>query len=151
MQHIVTYYKQLEKPDNMPDMELKQLQFESDIWKRLLGFIMDENVHMKNRISEILKNGFNKNLLDEVERFQSRFIKEDELIGLLRNEVAEFDKLLVKEIFKDGKIKEDINRRLKKLSNNIIITERQFGKLQTEFSHYLSEMFNTGEYKIRRN
>ena len=43
MQHIVTYYKQLERPDNMPDMELKQLQYESDIWKRLLGFIMEKN------------------------------------------------------------------------------------------------------------
>lgn len=151
MQHIVTYYKQLERPDNMPDMELKQLQYESDIWKRLLGFIMDENVHMKNRISEILKNGFNKNLLDEVERFQSRFIKEDELIGLLRNEVAEFDKLLVREIFEDGKIKEAINRKLKKLSNNIIIAERQFSKLQSEFNNYLLEMFNTGGSKISGN
>ncbi len=151
MQHIVTYYKQLERPDNMPDMGLKQLQYESDIWKRLLGFIMDENVHMKNRISEILKNGFNKNLLEEVERFQSRFIKEDELIGLLRNEVAEFDKLLVREIFEDGKIKEAINRRLKKLSNNIIIAERQFSKLQSEFNNYLSEMFNTGGSKISGN
>lgn len=151
MQNILPYYKQLKSAEDIPEMKLKQLQFESDIWKRLLGFIMDENVHMKNRISEILKNGFNKNLLDEVERFQNRFIKEDELISLLRNEVAEFDKLLVREIVEDGKIKEDINRRLKKLSNNINIAESQFVKLQSEFSHYLSEMFNKGEYKIRRN
>lgn len=34
MQHIVTYYKQLERPDNMPDMELKQFDYAhlSEVW-----------------------------------------------------------------------------------------------------------------------
>ena len=138
MQNIRNIYKYL-KLDYMPELKLKQLQYESDTWKRLLVFMMDENIHLKNRLSEVLKDQFDKNLLVEVEGFQNNFIKEDEMIGLLRNDVAELDKLLVREIFEDGKIINEIDRRLKNLRNNIIIAERQFGKLKLEFNNYLSE------------
>ena len=40
----------------------------------------------------------------KVESFQSNFLKEDDRIGLLRNDVAELDKILVREICEDGKI-----------------------------------------------
>jgi regulator of replication initiation timing len=123
----------------MPEMKLKQLQYEADTWKRLLGFMMDENIHLKNRLSEILKDGFNENLLGEVEIFQSRFVKEDAMIALLRNEVAELDKLLVREIFEDGRIIKEVERKLKKLRNNIKNAETEFGNLKSQFNSYLSE------------
>jgi len=123
----------------MSELKLKQLQYKTDTWKRLLGFMLDENIHLKNRLSEVLKDKFNKNLLEDVENFQSSFIKEDELIGLLRHDVTELDKLLVMEIFEDGKIIKEIDRRMTKLRNNIINAERQFGKLKSEFNSYLSE------------
>lgn len=123
----------------MPELKLKQLQYESDTWKRLLGFIMEENSYLKNRISEILKDKFNKNLLEELEGFQSRVVKEDGLIGLLRNDVAELDKLLEREIFEDGKIIKEIGKTLKRLRNNIIVIEKQFGKLKLEFNSFLLE------------
>lgn len=122
----------------MPEMKLKQLLYESDTWKRLLGFMMDENIHLKNRISDILRNGFDKNLLEEMENFQSRFIKEDQLIGLLRHEMAELEKLLAREVFEDGKILKEIDRKLRIFRNNIIAAEVQFGKLKMEFNSYLS-------------
>lgn len=122
----------------MQDVKLKQLQYESDSWKRLLRFTMDENIHLKHRLSQVLKDKFDKNLLEEVESFQSNFLKEDDRICLLRNDVAELDKLLVRER-EDGKISTEIDRRLKNLRNNIIIAERQFGKLKLEFNNYLSE------------
>lgn len=126
------------KKNYMPEMKLKQLLYESDTWKRLLGFMMDENIHLKNRISDILRNGFDKNLLEEMENFQSRFIKEDQLIGLLRHEMAELEKLLVREVFEDGKILKEIDRKLRIFRNNIIAAEVQFGKLKMEFNSYLS-------------
>jgi regulator of replication initiation timing len=121
----------------MPAFKLKQLQYESDTWKRILGFMMDENIHLKNRITDILKNGFNKNQLEGVEEFQNSFIKEDELIGLMRNEVAEFDKLMVREIFEDGQIARDVYKKLNQLRHNIAVAERQFSKLKQEFNYYL--------------
>jgi len=138
MQNNIIYNNHL-IPDYMPELKIKQLQYESNTWKRLLGFMMDENVHLKNRVSEVLKNGFDKGLLEEMESFHSRFIKEDDLIGLLRNEVAELDKLLVREIFEDGQLVKEIDTKLKKLHKNIITAERQLNELKLEFNNYLSE------------
>jgi regulator of replication initiation timing len=143
MQNSITHNKHF-KPVSMPELKLKQLQYEAETWKRLLGFMTDENIHLKNRLSEILKDGFDKNLLDEVEGFHSRFVKEDEMIGLLRNEVAELDKLLVREIFEDGSLILKGEKKLKTLRNNVSNAEKQFGKLKTEFNSYLSENISPG-------
>ena len=123
----------------MPELQLRQLQFEADTGKRLVAFMMDENIRMKNRISEILKADFDKNLLDELENFHSRFIKEDELISLMRNDAAEMDKLLLREIFEYGKVIREVKSKLKKMRDNLLDAERKFGKLKAEFNSYLSE------------
>ena len=138
MQNVIAYYKHL-KPEMMPEMKLKQLLYESETWKRLFGFMLEENVHLKNRLSEILKNGFDKNLLEDIEDFQNRIIKEDVRIGLLRNEVVELEKLQTREIFEDGQILKVINTKIRKLRNNIMNAEEQFSKLKIEFNSYLLE------------
>ena len=121
----------------MLQLKLKQLQNESDTWKRLLGYMMEENIHLKNRLSELLKDKFDKNLLEEVESFQTSFLKKDDLIGILRNDVAEFDKLLKQEIFENKKISNDIDRRMTKLHDNIITAEIQLSNLKLTFNNYL--------------
>ena len=68
----------------MSQIKLKQLQHESDTWKRSLAFMMDENVQLKNRLAEILKPDFDNSLLDDIEIFQTNFLREDEVISLLK-------------------------------------------------------------------
>lgn len=123
----------------MPEMKLQQLQYESNTWKRLLGFMTEENVHLKNRLSQILKEKFNADLLEEAEIFQSNFIKEDELIGLLRNDIAELDKLLEREMFEDGNSVKEVKRKLQKIRSNMEIAEKQFGTLKSGFNSYFFE------------
>jgi hypothetical protein len=123
-------------------MKLKQLQFESDMWKRQLGFMTDENILLKNRISEVLKNGFNRNLLEQLENFQTRFIKEDELIILLRNQVAELDNNLQAEYLSGGRELQEITDALKILRANIGVAEKHFGRLKLEFYSYLFSHMN---------
>jgi hypothetical protein len=127
------------KPDDMHELKLKQLQYETDTWKRILCFMQEENVHLKNRLSEVLKDRFNNNLLEEVESFQSSFIKEDELISFLRNEVAEIDGELVKEIFVDGKLNKGMDKKIHQLRNNLSNAEKRFGRIKMSFNNYLSE------------
>jgi len=122
----------------MPELRLQQLQFEADALKRLLTFMMEENVYLKNRISEILKNAFENKILEKIEIFQNRFIMEDELVGLLRNDVAELDKLLhAQELKADKMVVEDITRKIRKLSYNMENTESQFMRLKAEFNNFL--------------
>jgi len=128
-----------ERTAAMSQIKLKQLQHESDTWKRELGFMMDENVRLKNRLAEILRTEFDNDLLEDIENFQNRFIREDEVISLLRKDIAKLDKLLVREIFEDGQIIDNVNRMLKEIRRNIGIAESQFGKLKLEFNSYLFE------------
>jgi len=129
----------------MIEFNLKQLQLKSDSWKRLLGFMMDENIQMKQRLTIILKDNFDKNLLEEVENFQSTFMKGDELISLFRNDVAELDKLLVREIFEDGKIIKDIDGSLERLGNDILNAERHFSNLKLEFNNFVERNIKSNE------
>jgi hypothetical protein len=123
----------------MPAIKLKELQYETDSWKSRLAFMKEENILFKNKISEILSNGFDRNLLEDVEEFQNRFIKADEVIGLLRNDIAEIDKLLIREIFEDGKILKEIELKFKRFRNHLIVAQRQFDTLKKEFNSFLKK------------
>ncbi len=127
----------------MPELELKQLQYEADSWKRMLLFMREENIYLKSRLSEVLKDRYDKRLLIDAEEFQTKFVKEDELIGLLRNELAEFDKLLVREMFEDGVLLKSIERKFKNIRNSLSSAESGFRKTKSEFNNYLSgNIFN---------
>jgi hypothetical protein len=126
----------------MSEVKLRQLKYESDTWKRLLVFMMEENIHLKSRISEVINADVDRNLLNDVEDFYSGFIRADELIGLLRNDIAEFDGLLTREVFEDGAIMKQVERKLKKLRHGVKSTEEHFASLKSSFNSYLSENIN---------
>lgn len=126
----------------MREIKLKQLKYECDAWKRMLGFLTDENIYLKNRLSDILKANIDKNLLEEIEIFHNRFIREDELIGLLRNDIAKVDDLFLRETLEKGKLANEIEKNLQKIRNNISHAEKQFGSLKKDFAGYLSEIYS---------
>jgi glutaredoxin 2 len=138
------FLTQMNNPKIMPG-KFKQLQFEQETWKRVLGFMMEENIHLKNRITEILKDKWDSSLLEDVENFQSHFIMEDEMISVLRNDIAELEKLLANAGAGNQKVLEEINDRLQQLRENILLAEAQFGKLKTEFNKYLSQISNVND------
>lgn len=121
----------------MPDQKLRQLQYEADTWKRLLGFMMDENIHLKNRVSEILRNNFDRIHLDEIDDFQNRSVKADQLISLLRNEVVELDKLLTREVFEDGQIIHLVQEKLTRIRSSISNAEKNLAELKAAFNNYI--------------
>lgn len=124
----------------MPELKLKQLQYECATWKRSLGFMMEENIRLKNRIAEILKDNFDAGLLENIEMFQNNFINEDTRMSLLRDDVADLEKLLTNQFFEnEAKIKEAVDSKLKKVRNNIIEAEKQFSGLKMSFNNYLSK------------
>lgn len=124
----------------MPELKLRQLEYESDTWKRLMSFMVDENIHLKNRLSEVLKYKIDKQVLEDVENFHTRLIKQDEFTHLLRNEIFEFDKLLTREIFEDGKLKNEVTQKSKNLRNHIKNVEELFGKLKFDLNQFLAEL-----------
>ena len=134
----VTRYNQQFMINNLPELKSKQLHHELETWKRLLDFMMNENIYLKNRLSQILQDKFEDKLLAKMEDFQNAFLKEDQLFEFLRNEVAELEDLLnfaaVKKVMEN-----EIDKKLFKLQGNMITAESEFGKLKLQFNSYLSE------------
>lgn len=125
------------KTDDSREVKLKQAIFEIRSLKRAIDFMMEENVHLKNRVAEILKNGFSKKMLVTLEVFQSRFISEDQLIGLLRNELAQIEQSLHHEAFSGGESFTALCDKLKQLHKSMVATENQFIKLNADFNDFL--------------
>ena len=117
---------------------LTQLLSESSSWKRLLGFLMEENTHCKNRLSEILNNDFQIRLLADMENFQTGFLQTDTMITFLRSEVAEFDKIILKPAH-DQQAFSAINGQLKKIRHDISVAEINSNRQQTDFHGYLTD------------
>ena len=124
------------KSFNMAPLTVKELQSESEKLKQRLGSMIDENVSLKYRLSEVLKAHFDKKMLLEVEGYQNYFVREDELIGLLRNDIAVLEKLMKVSLIEGNEIS-PIDRKLKQLRCNILSVERQFKTLKAEFVSYL--------------
>ena len=125
-------------PDYMPELKLKQLQYECATWKRSLSFMIEENIRLKNRIAEILKDNFDTGLLERIETFQNNFIDEDTRMSLLRDDVADLEKLLAYEP-SEIKTRDAIDSKLKKIRNNIMEAEKQFSGLKLAFNNYLTK------------
>jgi len=119
------------------EIKLKQAIFEISSIKRAIDFIMEENIHLKNRIAEIIENGFNNKMLVKLEMFQSRFISEDQLIGLLRNEVAQIEQKIHREAFTEYETLAELCSKLKNLQKSMEATENQFIKLKAYFNDFL--------------
>lgn len=123
----------------MNNSKIQQFIHENETWKRLLEFVQAETVFLKTRLAQITKDDVNNQLLEQSEYFQNEFITEDELIGMLRQEVAELDNWLTREIFEDGIVLKEVTKRQKKIRKEIEIVEQKFNKLKFEFNNYLSE------------
>ena len=123
----------------MTNLRAEQLQTESNSWKRSLAFIVEENVRLKNRLADLLKSKSERLMLESAENYQSRFIKTDELISLLRNEVVEFDKMLSTETGWNEKMLTLFEVKLNRIRGNVLLAENDFGKLKAGFNSYFSE------------
>ncbi len=74
----------------------KTSKLKSDIkdWKQSLGYMSDENILMKTRLSNMLQDNFDISLLPQVEDLYSHLLSEEEFINLLRHNIGELDSLI---------------------------------------------------------
>lgn len=121
-------------------MKLKQIQSEAETWKRSLAFVMDENAQLKFRLSEIMKESPDLLTVDDLEMFQNRFVEADQFIAYVRNELREFDRLLVRETFEDGKLYKKLAAHQKSMRKTIRHAEKSFNKMKTDFHLFVMEM-----------
>lgn len=95
---------------NITNNDLKELQA---TWKKMLTSRMEENVLLKNMITDILRNNYNQNCLEEIEEFQTKFIQEDGKTNILRKQTIDLDNLLYSKTIEDGIIRESFEKVMK--------------------------------------
>ncbi|HRO46671.1 hypothetical protein [Agriterribacter sp.] len=130
---------------NIPEKDIRQFQTEIEAWKRLLNFRMEENILLKNTISDILKHSNDQNFLEEIEDFQTMFIKEDELIHSMRRELNDVEDLLYNKIFEDGKMKKLFDTKMENLSKDIANSTSRFRILKSAFNDFQHNISNKRE------
>lgn len=120
---------------------ISQFQHENEGWKRILAFIKEENINIKNRLTEIVKSMDTEedDMLERIEYFQNCFVEEDEKVRHMVKEVEMQGKLLIRDIYEDGNVVRNIKNNQSKLRREMEKTEKDFNKLKFEFNSYLSE------------
>ena len=128
-----------------PQTNVPEFQIEIETWKQLLNSRMEENVLLKNRLSDILKNNFDQNSLEEIEEFQTQFIKEDESINSLRRDINDLDNLLYTNMFETGKMQKTFDMEIKKLGKDIANSITRFRILRSAFNDFQHKIFSKRE------
>lgn len=122
------------------DAIIKQFQHEIETWKRILSFLTDENINIKKRLSEILRtveSGDDK-MLDRIEYFHNRLLKEDEVIAVLFREVGDQERSIMHNGFEEDLRLRATGDKQVKLRNALEKAEQEFNKLNFEFNSYLT-------------
>ena len=123
-----------------PEKDIQQFQIEIQTWKQLLNAGMEENILLKNRISDILKNNYDHSSLEEIEEFQTRFISEDELIHSLKNDVNDSGNLLYRKLSENERMEKPFYKKMENLRRDITDFTNRF--------HILKLSFNDFQHKI---
>jgi hypothetical protein len=122
---------------NDPEKKIRQFQDVLATWKQLLNARMEENILLKYKISEILKNNFNQDSLEEIEEFQTQFIKEDELINSLRKDVSELDNYI---LLQNGKIGKSFDDKIEDLRRDIAHSASRFHASKSAFDNFQNKI-----------
>lgn len=121
---------------NIQEKNVRQFQTEIEAWKKILNSRMEENVLLKSRLSDIVKNDYDQILLEEIEEFQTKFIREDELINSFRRDVNDLDNLLYSKMFEEGKMEKSFETKMDQLGRDVSNSVIRFRILQSAFDDF---------------
>jgi hypothetical protein len=117
---------------------ITQANNETEGWKRILGFLQQENIHQKNKLAEMLKrnNGRNESLLERAEHYQSQFLQQDEAFRFMWNDLLRLEKLIKEEVQRNRPHSNEIHYQQMFLRREIKNLEFNFDKLKADFSRF---------------
>lgn len=117
----------------------KSDQFLEEIfsWIRLIDFYKEEISYLKTRLSEVVDQNINNDLLPSAEYFQNLFILKDEFNASISSEIKN-QELQLHEIIKNNtEAGESFLKKQEKLRNEIENFEKKFSTSKKEFNKFL--------------
>jgi hypothetical protein len=139
---VILARKKNTTPPCMPDTKykIKQFRYETDAWRRMLAFLLQENAILKTRLAELVhESKISDDFLEMAEQYQNHFIQNDQVINFVRLDIAELDKLLLRNLHENGLIIKAIARKQKNLRKELTTLETTFNEIKIKFNNYLAE------------
>lgn len=118
---------------------MEELRAQHESRKYLLKVLEDENIHFKLKLARILSTDFDRRELGRLEYFQSRFLKMDEQIALLRHEISEQQGVLMA-VHTTGGLKDAVVSE-QMIDRRFTMVQQHFDMLDADFRHYLRQAF----------
>lgn len=103
-------------------------------WQRSVEDYSQENALLKYRLSEIVDNNEDKDLLQVAEYFQNELLLTDEVLKRLRNELQEYA-----EMKQPNHLAQKIIIKHRSLRNDLLNFEKKFLHLSEEFNKKMRE------------
>lgn len=129
----------------IPKANLLVSQFlsENETWKRTLESLTEEDLNLKKRLSEILKNMDQRDdkLLESIEGFNNRLLKINETIAFLYQEVNKSEKQLMLELNIDTEFHSERRHLQKKIRKDMETIEFEFHTLKSDLNNFIDEIF----------
>jgi len=100
---------------------MEQIGTKIEKWRQSLNERMEENLLLKDRLANILKNDYDHSLLEEIEDFQTRLICEDELISSFRQVINELENLIKNDLDSDNELSGKARLKIAWLQKDIAI------------------------------
>ena len=117
----------------------EEIKYENEVGKKLLQGLQQDNVLLKNKLSEILKLNIRDGILEKAENFQTSFLLADERISFLRKDNIELCRQFLKAIGDRNAI-EELSQKQKQLKKQIKQEEKEFNKLKLAFNSYIASV-----------
>lgn len=116
-----------------------QYQFESSSWIRMIEFLTQENMHMMNRLSEVIDNIHGGDNLAMAEHYQNQFIIKDDVYDHMLHDLRRLQGGL-----RDYPIRNGINKEMQQLHKNLKeqleFIERDHILLRQDYNTYLCSL-----------
>jgi len=117
----------------------EEIKYENEVGKKLLQGLQQDNVLLKNKLSEILKLNIRDGVLEKAENFQTSFLLADERISFLRKDNMELCRQFLKATGDRNAI-EELSQKQKQLKKQIKQEEKEFNKLKLAFNSYIASV-----------
>lgn len=113
-------------------------RLKSETSKALVDKLQEENILLKSRMCEVLSNSISPSLLGSFEEFQNKFIREDEMLKMIRYNILELDNMLNATSNHGDKMNGAVTRKMKQIEDNTRMARNRLTELKSSFHRFLT-------------
>ena len=119
---------------------IQELHSDHKMWLSELTLASDQIKSFQNRLEEVVKANNNSEVLAQVEHFQNHFIRENEVIDILKHDINTSEASLTAQVAANTvavdhrKVSDDAGLRDRMLS-----FQKIFGEMRNEFTSFLAK------------